>query len=240
MKILVIDDDPEVIEVVSLAFEMRWPDAVIVSTLDGDSGLQMIETEGPDLVILDIGLPDIDGFKVCQEARRFSDVPIIMLTVRDKEAEIVRGLQVGADDYITKPFKPLEFVARVQSVIRRSQTTSTTGEEKPFQCGGLVVDFTRREVSLDGQPVKLTPTEYQLLYHLTKNPGRVLSHKVLLGRVWGREYLDETHYLKVYIQHLRQKLQDDPLNPQYIFAERSVGYRFTKPDQVTPGSMAGP
>ena len=224
MKILVIDDDPEVIEVVSLALEMRWPDSVIVSALDGDTGLQMIGTEGPDLVVLDVGLPDMDGFQVCQETRRFSDVPVIMLTVRDKESDIVKGLQVGADDYITKPFRPIEFLARVQSVIRRAHSEPTSGDERPFHCGALVVDFARREVSLDGEPVKLTPTEYQLLYHLTKNAGRVMSHKNLLGRVWGREYLDETQYLKVYIQHLRQKLQDDPADLKYIFAERAVGY----------------
>ncbi len=230
MKILVIDDDPEVIEVVSLAFEMRWPEAVIASASDGETGLQMVETEGPDVVILDIGLPDTDGFKVCQEIRRFSDVPVIMLTVRDREADIVKGLQIGADDYITKPFRAIEFVARVQSVLRRTHLVPTSGEEKPFHCGVLVVDFARREVSLDGKPVKLTPTEYQLLYQLTKNAGQVLSHKVLLGRVWGREYLDETQYLKVYVQHLRQKLQDDPTNPRYIFSERSIGYKFASPD----------
>ncbi len=230
MKILVIDDDPEVVEVVSLALEMRWPDAVVVSSLEGDAGLAMIETEGPDMVILDIGLPDMDGFKVCQEARRFSDVPIVMLTVRDKESDIVKGLQVGADDYITKPFRPIEFLARVQSVMRRAHAAPTQGEERPFHLGGLVVDYSRREVFMHDEPVKLTPTEYQLLYHLTKNAGRVLSHKFLLGRVWGREYLDETQYLKVYVQHLRQKLQDDPAEPRYIFAERSVGYRFAKPD----------
>ena len=230
MKILVIDDDPEVIEVVSLAFEMRWPEAVIASASDGETGLQMVETEGPDVVILDIGLPDTDGFKVCQEIRRFSDVPVIMLTVRDREADIVKGLQIGADDYITKPFRAIEFVARVQSVLRRTHVVPTSGEEKPFRCGALVVDFARREVSLDGQPVKLTPTEYQLLYQLTKNAGQVLSHMVLLGRVWGREYLDETQYLKVYVQHLRQKLRDDPTNPRYIFSERSIGYKFASPD----------
>ncbi len=230
MKILVIDDDPEVIEIVSLAFEMRWPEAVIASASDGETGLQMVETEGPDVVILDIGLPDTDGFKVCQEIRRFSDVPVIMLTVRDREADIVKGLQIGADDYITKPFRAIEFVARVQSVLRRTHLVPTSGEEKPFHCGVLVVDFARREVSLDGQPVKLTPTEYLLLYQLTKNAGQVLSHQVLLGRVWGREYLDETQYLKVYVQHLRQKLQDDPTNPRYIFSERSIGYKFASPD----------
>jgi len=233
MKILVIDDDPDVIEVVSLTFEMRWPDAVIVCASDGDAGIQMAGTESPNVVILDVGLPDMDGFKVLQEIRRFSDVPIIMLTVRDKEPDIVKGLQLGADDYVTKPFRPIEFMARVQSVMRRAQMAPYNGEEKPFQYKELRVDFARQEVFLRGQPVKLTPTEYQLLHHLTKNAGRVLTHEAILGRVWGREYLDETNYLKVYIQHLRQKLGDDPTNPTYILTERTVGYKFAKPEMAS-------
>ena len=129
MKVLVIDDDPDIVEVVSLTFEMRWPDSTIVSAPDGDTGIQMVDTESPALVILDIGLPDMDGYTVCQEIRRFSDVPIIMVTVRDKEADIVKGLQLGADDYVAKPFRPIEFMARVQSVLRRTQMTPYSGEE---------------------------------------------------------------------------------------------------------------
>ena len=140
----------------------------------------------------------------------------------------MKGLQVGADDYVTKPFKPIEFMARLQSVMRRAQVVPVKGEEKPFQHGDLVVDFARREVFRGEEPVKLTPTEYQILYHLTKNAGRVLSHKTLLGQVWGREYLEETNYLKVHIQHLRQKLEHDPANPSFILTERSVGYKFAK------------
>jgi two-component system KDP operon response regulator KdpE len=228
MKVLVIDDDPDIVEVVSLTFEMRWPDSTVISAPDGDTGVQMVDTESPALVVLDIGLPDMDGYTVCQEIRRFSDVPIIMVTVRDKEADIVKGLQLGADDYIAKPFRPIEFMARVQSVLRRSQMTPYSGEERPFEFGDLKVDFTRHEVTRDGEPVKLTPTEYQLLYHLTKNAGRVLNHRTLLGRVWGREYLDETNYLKVHIKHLRQKLEEDPAEPKYILTERTVGYKFAK------------
>jgi two-component system KDP operon response regulator KdpE len=229
MKVLVIDDDPEIVEVVSLTFEMRWPDSIIVSAPDGDSGIEMVDTESPSLVILDVGLPDTDGYSVCQEIRRFSDVPIIMLTVRNKEADIVKGLQVGADDYVAKPFRPIEFMARAQSVLRRSQTGPyASGEEKPFQHDRLLVDYTRHEVFLEGKQIKLTPTEYQLLYHLAKNAGKVMTHRTLLGRVWGREYLDETNYLKVHIKHLRQKLEDDPADPSYILTERTVGYKFAK------------
>jgi two-component system, OmpR family, KDP operon response regulator KdpE len=171
----------------------------------------------------------MDGYTVCQEIRRFSDVPIIMLTVREKEADIVKGLQLGADDYVGKPFRAIEFMARVQSVLRRAQSNPyAVGEEKPFQHSTLLVDFTKHEVFLGDRQVRLTPTEYQLLYHLTKNAGKVLTHRMLLGRVWGREYLDETNYLKVHIKHLRQKLEDDPSEPRYILTERTVGYKFAK------------
>ena len=232
MKVLVIDDDPDILEVVSLTFEMRWPDSTIVSALDGDTGIAMVDTENPALVILDIGLPDMDGYAVCQDIRRFSDVPIVMLTVRNKEADIVKGLQLGADDFIAKPFRPIEFMARVQSVMRRAQTTPYAGgDEKPFQHHSLLVDFNKHEVYLGDNRLKLTPTEYQLLYHLTKNAGKVMTHRTLLGRVWGREYLDETNYLKVHIKHLRQKLDDDPAEPKYILTERTVGYKFAKVEQ---------
>ena len=232
MKVLVIDDDPDVLEVVSLTFEMRWPDSTIVSAPNGDAGIEMVDTENPALVILDIGLPDMDGYTVCQEIRRFSDVPIVMLTVRDKEADIVKGLQLGADDFVAKPFRPIEFMARVQSVLRRAHTTAYAGgDEKPFQHASLLVDFNKHEVFLGEKRLKLTPTEYQLLYHLTKNAGKVMTHRTLLGRVWGREYLDETNYLKVHIKHLRQKLDDDPAEPKYIVTERTVGYKFAKVEE---------
>ena len=187
-----------------------------------------MEIESPDIIILDIGLPDMDGYEVCKEIRRFSDAPIVMLTVRDKEADIVKGLQMGADDYVTKPFKHIELLARVQAVLRRAQMEPTSAEEEPFQTGKLHIDFSRREVLVEDQTVKLTPTEYQLLYHLVKNAGRVMTHRTLLGRVWGREYVDETNYLKVHIQHLRQKLGDDPSDPSMILTERGAGYKFAK------------
>ncbi len=228
MKILVIEDDPDIIEAVSLTFEMRWPGSNLLSSPDGDTGIQMVDTEKPALVLLDIGLPDMDGFKVCQEIRRFSDVPIIMITCRNEEVDIIHGLQVGADDYIPKPFRPIELMARVQSVLRRTQVSHYNDGEKPFNYGALTVDFSHHEVFLGGQPVKLTPIEYQLLYHLAKNAGKVLPHRTLLGRIWGREYLEETSYLKFHIKRLRDKLGDDSAEPQYILTERNVGYRFAK------------
>lgn len=226
MKVLVIDDDPDVVEVVSLCFEMRWPGAELVSAGDGASGLEAVEQENPDLVILDIGLPDFDGFEVCRRIRRFSDVPIVMLTVRDQETDIVKGLELGADDYITKPFSHIELLARVQAVRRRAQALPLTEDEQPLSTGELFIDFARREVLLKGAPVRLTPTEYHLLYHLVRNAGRVVTHRILLEKVWGREYLDATDYLKVHIQHLRQKLGDEA--QKMISTERGIGYKFAK------------
>ena len=229
MKVLVIDDDPDVIEAVSLTFEMRWPGSNVLSSPDGDTGIQLVDTERPELVLLDIGLADMDGFTVCQEIRRFSDVPVVMLTCREDEADIVHGLQVGADDYIRKPFRPIELMARVQSVLRRFHVSSFSGGRKAFQCGDLIVDFSHRRVCMGEQPVNLTPIEYQILCHLAMNAGKVVSHRTLLARIWGREHLEDTsNYLKVHIKHLRQKLGDDPAGPRYIVNERGIGYKLAE------------
>ena len=229
MKILVIDDDPDIVEAVSLTFEIRWPDSTVVAAPNGDTGIQMVDAERPALVILDIGLPDMDGFTVCQEIRRFSDVPVIMVTVRENKGDIVHGLQVGADDYIVKPFRPIELMARVQSVLRRTHVYYYSGHEKPFSYGDLKVDFYRQEVFLGEQLVKLTPVEYQLLSLLAKNAGKAMAHRTLLARIWGRERMEDgSNYLKVHIKHLRQKLGDDPADPQYILNERGVGYKVAK------------
>jgi len=229
MKVLVIDDDPDLVEVVRLCFELRWPDATVLSAGDGASGLELVEAESPDIIILDIGLPDMDGYEVCREIRRWSDVPIIMLTVRSEDTDIVKGLELGADEYITKPFSHIELLARVQAVLRRVEMLPLESGEQPFVSGELRVDFAAREVHVRGVLVKLTPIEYNLLYHLIKNAGRVLTHASLLGKVWGREYFDAINYLKVHIQHLRQKLEEDPQDPKMIITERGVGYKFVKP-----------
>ena len=150
------------------------------------------------------------------------------------ESDIVDGLQSGADDYIIKPFRPLEFIARVHAVFRRTQGSSYDVAGKPFRCGDLAVDFSHNEVFLGEQPLSLTPTEYRLLYHLVKNAGKVIPNRTLLGRVWGRDHLEDTNYLKVHIKHLRQKLGEDPTDPRYIVTERGFGYRFAKGDRVRP------
>jgi two-component system KDP operon response regulator KdpE len=229
MKVLVVEDDPGIIEVVSLCFQLRWSGTTVITAADGRKGIDLVETETPDVVILDIGLPDIDGYQVLKEIRRFSDVPVIMLTVRGEDTDVAKGLELGADDYITKPFSHIELIARVQAVLRRSQGLAITDEERPFTSGKLTVDFARNEVTLQGKPVKLTSTERKLLYHLIRNEGRILSHETLLSKVWGDNYNDARDLLRVHIQHLRQKLGDTTESPNIIVTEHGIGYKFVRP-----------
>ncbi|MCL4533550.1 MAG: response regulator transcription factor [Bacteroidetes bacterium] len=226
MKVVVVDDEPDVTETVQICFSMRWPDAEVLSAADGRSGVALVSRERPDVVILDIGLPDVDGYEVCREIRDFSDVPIIMLTARGGDLDKVKGLELGADDYITKPFSHIELLARVRALLRRVNAHGAGADVPPYITAELSVDFGSREVRRHGKLVKLTPIEYGLLYHLVRNAGQVLPHRALLAKVWGREYLDEVGYLKVHIRNLRQKIEDDPENPHLIVTERGVGYRF--------------
>jgi len=228
MKVVVIDDSPEIIEVVTLCFQLRWSGATIVSASNGAKGLELIEAESPDVVILDIGLPDMDGFQVLRELRRFSPAPVIMLTVRGEDTDVARGLELGADDYIVKPFSHIELIARVQAVLRRAQGLAVT-EERPFVSGKLSVDFASNEVRVNGKPVKLTSTESKLLYYLIRNEGRLLSHENLLRKVWGETYVDTRDLLRVHIQHLRQKLGDSVELPSIIVTEHGMGYKFVRP-----------
>lgn len=229
MKVLVIEDEPAIIEVVSLCFQLRWSGTSVISAESGSRGVELVETESPDVVILDIGLPDMDGYSVLKEVRRFSDVPVLMLTVRGEDTDVAKGLEMGADDYITKPFSHIELIARVQAVLRRSQGLAVTDEERPFSSGKLSVDFSRNEVLLDGEPIKLTSTERKLLYHLIRNEGRILSHESLLTKVWGDTYVDARDLLRVHIQHLRQKIEDNTESPNIIVTEHGIGYKFIRP-----------
>jgi DNA-binding response OmpR family regulator len=225
MKILVVDEEPDVRKLVAMSLQIQQPGWEVVGAEDGSQALEMMERERPDVVLLDIGLPEMNGFEVLQAIRLFSDVPVIMLTVRDDELSKVQGLELGADDYVTKPFSHLELLARVRAVLRRTQTLPLV-HEQPYVGGEIQVDFVRREVTVRGQPVPLTGTEYRLLYHLVRNAGQVLTHETLLARVWGREYTDEISYLKSYINRLRNKLERDPRHPDYILTEYGVGYWF--------------
>jgi len=229
MKVLIIEDDSEIVEAVSLCFQLRWSGATVISATQGAKGLDLVETETPDLVVLDIGLPDMDGFKVLREIRQFSQVPVIMLTVRGEDTDVAKGLELGADDYITKPFSHIELLARVQAVLRRAQGVSVTGDERPFVSGKLSVDFASRTVKINGQPIKLTFTEYRLLYYLIKNEGRLLTHENLLNKVWGEGYTEARDLLRVHIQHLRQKLGDSAESPKIIVTEHGMGYKFVRP-----------
>ncbi len=197
----------------------------MIKAQDGATGIQRFKEEGADIVILDLGLPDMDGLDVCRALKKAGEVSIIILTVRDQPTDIVKGLEWGADDYITKPFDQLEFLARVQAVLRRGRRPPEQ-DGLSFVGGALTLDFENREVKLSGAQVKLTPTEYNLLYHLAVNRGKLMTHEELLAKVWGQEYRDADEYLKVHIQHLRRKLGDPPDQPRFIATERGLGYRF--------------
>jgi DNA-binding response OmpR family regulator len=229
MKVLVVDDASEVVDSVRMGFAVQWREVDVISAGTGKEALDLVERESPDLVLLDVGLPDIDGFKVLEEIRFFSDVPVVMLTARDDTIDKVRGLELGADDYVTKPFNHLELLARIRAVLRRLDMPPPKSRAPSFRSGDLEMDFASQEVRVKGEPVRLTPTEYKLLYHLVRNAGHTLTHATLLAKVWGREYRDEVDYLRVYVRRLRDKLGDDPEKPQYIRTERGLGYRFIRP-----------
>lgn len=240
MRVLVIDDEPDIQEVVRLCFGLRWPEAEVVVAATGLAGIEAARAGHVDMVILDIGLPDIDGFEVCRDLRSHSETPIIMLTARDSEVDKVKGLEAGADDYITKPFSHIELLARVRAVLRRTEARDEGSATGVFDSPGLRIDYAKREVTARGEPVRLTRTEYDLLYHLTRNASRVLSFHTLLAKIWGKEYADESDYLKVHIQRLRQKLGDDPHSDQWIVNERGVGYMFVPArDAAAPPSPGG-
>ncbi len=224
MKLLIIDNDPEAVELVELTVGMAWPEATVLSASTADEGIFAADSKEPNLVLLEVDLPDMDGFTACNEIRRFSDVPIIMLTGRGKEADIVRGLDVGADDYIVKPFNPIVFIARLKAVLRRAEPTQSLVVDRRFEYGDLKVDFGASTVTLSGSVLDLTPIEYRILGSLIKNAGKIVPRRTLLGLVWGREHLEESHYLKVHIKHLRNKLREATDAPKYIFTERHVGY----------------
>jgi DNA-binding response OmpR family regulator len=226
LKVLIIDDSPEVVEAVSLCLQLRWPETEIVVSAEGTRGIEMMRSGNFDILILDINLPDIDGFMVLQEVRSFSGVPIIILTVRGKEDDEVRALETGADDYIVKPFRPRDMVARVNAVLRR-YTAGTVGKEKPtIVRGKLTLNLTNNEVTLRNKISKLTPTEAKLLYVLIENPEETLSGEKIAHDIWGKETSD-TDELRTYVRRLRNKLKDVP--PRIILTDYGEGYKFVTP-----------
>ncbi|HSM23677.1 MAG TPA: response regulator transcription factor [Anaerolineaceae bacterium] len=222
--ILVVDDEERMARFIRLNLEHDG--FQVVEAYRGMQAMQKYRDSLPDLVLLDVMMPDIDGFEVLSMLREISNVPVIMLTAKGEEDDRVRGLELGADDYVTKPFSPRELVSRVRAVLRRVESGSSDSPDLIEVDEHLKLDFSKREIWLDGELVKLRPTEYRLLYHLVKNAGWVLTYDQILSRVWGYEYRDEPHYVRLYINYLRQKIEKDPSNPVYILTERGVGYRF--------------
>lgn len=223
--ILVVDDEERMARFIRLNLEHDG--FHVIEAYRGMQAIQALRDALPDLILLDVMMPDLDGFEVLKMIREMSTVPVIMLTAKGEEDDRVRGLELGADDYVTKPFSPRELVSRVRAVLRRTDQTSGAAPNEVIHVDDrLQLDFSRREVWVDGELVKLRPTEYRLLYHLVQNAGWVMTYDQLLSKVWGYEYRDEPHYVRLYINYLRQKLEADPANPKYILTERGVGYRF--------------
>ena len=223
-KILVVDDEERMVRFIRLNLEHDG--FRVIEAFNGNQAINKARSNLPDLVLLDVMMPDLDGFEVLRVLREVSSVPVIMLTAKGEEEDRVRGLELGADDYITKPFSPRELVSRVRAVLRRTETATATTHGLIEVDERQKIDFDRREVWVDGKLVKLRPTEYRLLYHLVQNAGWVITHDQLLAKVWGYEYRDEPHYVRLYINYLRKKLEEDPANPKYILTERGIGYRF--------------
>jgi DNA-binding response OmpR family regulator len=223
-RILVVDDEERMVRFIRLNLEHDG--FRVIEAFNGTQAINKVRSAMPDLVLLDVMMPDIDGFEVLRIIREVSNIPVIMLTAKGEEDDRVRGLELGADDYVTKPFSPRELVSRVRAVLRRTETTSGGSRGLIEIDDRLKLDFDRREVWVDDGLVKLRPTEYRLLYHLVQNAGWVISHDQLLAKVWGYEYRDEPHYVRLYINYLRKKLEEDPSNPKYILTERGIGYRF--------------
>ena len=222
-RILVVDDEERMVRFIRMNLEHDG--FQVIEAFNGKQAIDKLR-DTPDLVLLDVMMPDLDGFEVLKTIREVTNVPVIMLTAKGEEDDRVRGLELGADDYITKPFSPRELVSRVKAVLRRTEGVTGSMHGLIEVDSRLKIDFDRREIWLEGKLVKLRPTEYRLLYHLVQNAGWVVSHDQLLQKVWGYEYRDEPHYVRLYINYLRQKLEKDPADPKYILTERGVGYRF--------------
>jgi len=226
LKVLIIEDSAEIVEAISLCLELRWPEVTVSDTAEGTRGIEVLQSDSFDIVILDLNLPDIDGFEVLSRIRSFSSIPIIIVTVRGKEEEQAKGLEMGADDYIVKPFRPRDLVARVNAALRRAQTSKVTEDEPLIIRAKLTLNLATNEAHLPDKVIKLTPTESRLLYVLMKNAECTVSNEKLLQEVWDKEYID-TELVRTYIRRLRDKLGDNP--PQAILTEHGEGYRFVGP-----------
>ena len=223
-RVLIVDDDLAIIKF--LRANLKAWGYEVLAAMDGAEALQALEMELPDLVILDIMMPKMDGFEVCRRLREWSQIPIIMLSARGDVSDKVKCLDLGADDYITKPFGVGELIARVKAVSRRTEAAAAIPTQPTFTSGDLKINFAQRQVTVAGNEVKLTPTEYRLLEELVVNAGKVLTHKYLLSKVWGPDYQEEKEYLHVFIHRLRAKLERDPTDPRHIMSMPGMGYQF--------------
>jgi two-component system KDP operon response regulator KdpE len=229
MRVLVVDDEARMIDFIRMNLEVEG--FHVLEARNGVEALDQIRKHIPDLIILDVMMPQLDGFETLRMLREFSSTPVIMLTAKNEEDDKVRGLELGADDYVTKPFGVRELVSRVKAVLRRVDSVVEPSEAIVTVDDRLSVDFNKREVIVNGEHIKLRPTEYRLLYHLMENSGWTVPHEQLLAKVWGYEYRDETHYVRLYINYLREKIEEDPSDPKYILTERGIGYRFVDFDK---------
>ena len=231
--IVAADDDPQLLRLVTRNLEFEEYEVLPAS--DGQQALEQVEAHSPDLVLLDVMMPRMDGFTVCQRIREFSTVPIIIVTARGQDQDKVHGLDLGADDYLTKPFSVDELLARVRAVLRRAQFTANEHAHvlrTTITIGDLVVDYAQHQVTMAGQEVPLTPIEYRILAYLAQNAGRVVTQDLLLEHVWGSEYLGESHMLQVNINRLRHKIESDPTHPLYILTKVGIGYLLAAQPEV--------
>jgi len=230
-RILVVEDEPKLVRLVREVLTATGYE--VLTTSSGAKAIELAALEQPDLILLDLVLTDnVDGFEVARRVREFSDIPIVMLTARSRESDVLQGFDAGADDYITKPFSSKELLARVRALLKRARHEVSEASDSQFTCGNLQIDFARRRASKGDQNIHLTRTEYNLLYELASHPNQVMLHEQLLTAVWGPEYRDDLDYLRAYIRYLRRKLETDPANPRYILTSPGVGYMLDCPEET--------
>lgn len=222
MKALIIEDERKIIDAVRVAFEFRWQDAQLIDSITGKRGISLVREESPDIVILDLNLPDISGFEVLREIRQFSSIPVIVLTVRSDDEDMLKGLEYGADDYITKPFNYMNLLARIKAVLRRAESIPFAGDHNNAVNSRLTIDFVNQRVKMDNQPITLTPVEYRLLALLIKNKDRMVDYQRITDEVWGKDYSGDNENIRIFVRRLRKKLGDNP--PNMILNKRGAGY----------------
>lgn len=225
-KVLIIDDDEDLLQLAGLLFKKAG--AQVFTARDGLEGMSKLFTHRPNLIILDVMMPGMNGFEVCERIRQVSDAPLIMLTALNHEQEMLRGLEAGADDFLSKPFNADILLARAKTVLRRSENMGAPSGEFQYDNGHLSIDGERRDVSIRGKRIKLTPVEFRLLVYLARNAGKVLTFEQIISNVWGAEYKGSTDYVHVYVSHLRRKLEENTRSPRYIVTIHGVGYIFEK------------